>query len=154
MKNRNNHTKNLNGKNLKVAIILSNFNKSIGKELLNSTVKTLKDNSVIEENIEIHNVPGALEIPLIAKILSDTNKFDTIITLGIILKGETYHFELVANESYRALMNISLKSKIPIIYGIIAANTEEQARNRTKNGKEYALSAIENAQKVNELRKQ
>jgi 6,7-dimethyl-8-ribityllumazine synthase len=144
----------LNGKGLRIAIILSRYNDSIGAELLRNTRETLMANGVVESDISILRVPGALELPLTAKLVAK-KKYDAIITLGVIIRGETYHFELVANETYRGLMTISLENEIPVIFGVIAANTAEQAKDRVSKskfnkGKEYAESAIEMAMILNQ----
>lgn len=139
-----------NNKNIKIGIVFSEYNSSIGNELLNNCLDTLKKHQVAQKNIEIVKVPGALETPIAAKILANKKKYHAIIALGIVLKGETYHFELVCNQTYSGLMKVSLNNKIPIIFGIIAANTKVQAVKRAQKkglnkGKEFAETAIQMA---------
>lgn len=140
----------LNGKPYKFAIILSRYNDDIGKELLKNTMDTLLKHGTRERHIELFRVPGALEIPVVANALALKDKFDAIICLGVVIKGETPHFELVARECYRGLMDISLCSDTPIIFGVLTTNNLRQAQDRASKkklnkGKEYAESAIEMA---------
>ncbi len=137
-----------NASGLKIAVIISNYNFSIGENLLNSCVRQLKK---AKAEIEIIRVPGALEIAFTASKLAKQKTFDAVVALGVVIKGETLHFEIVSFESHRALMDISLKYEIPIIFGIICANNEKQALDRASSdkmdkGKEFAIAAIEMAQ--------
>ena len=138
-----------NTKNFKIAIVISRYNDSLGNILLENTVKTLKTHHLAEKNLQIIQVPGALEIPFtVKKIIEQPAHYDAVITLGLVIKGDTYHFELVCNESYRALMDLSLKSSIPIIFGILTVNSIAQAEERVlekklNKGAEFALSALE-----------
>ena len=140
----------LNGKNFKFAIILSRYNDDIGNELLKNTRDALMKYGTKEKNIELFRVPGALEIPVIANTLALKQKYDAIITLGVVIKGETPHFDLVAKECYRALMDISLCCDAPIIFGVLTTNNVKQAKdraakNKLNKGKEYAEAVIEMA---------
>jgi len=136
-------------KKLKIAVVFSMFNSSIGNKLLKSTITNLIRLGVTEKNIHVFNVPGALEIPLAAQKISQ-KKYDAIIALGIVIKGDTYHFEIVSHESHRALMDVSLKRKIPVVFGIICTYSEKQARERADakkmdKGREFAETAVEMA---------
>ena len=140
----------LNGKPYKFAIILSRYNDEIGNELLKNTHESLLTNGTKIKNIKLFRVPGALEIPIIANTLALKNKFDAIIALGVVIKGETPHFDLVTRECYRGLMDISLCSDTPIIFGVLATNNLKQAKDRTakskmNKGREFAEAAIEMA---------
>ena len=140
----------LNGKPYKFAIILSRYNDEIGNELLKNTHESLLTNGTKIKNIKLFHVPGALEIPIIANTLALKNKFDAIIALGVVIKGETPHFDLVTRECYRGLMDISLCSDTPIIFGVLATNNLKQAKDRTakskmNKGREFAEAAIEMA---------
>jgi 6,7-dimethyl-8-ribityllumazine synthase len=142
--------KKLQGKGLKIAVILSRFNDDIGNELLKNTETTLLKNGVATQNIKVVRVPGALEIPFAAQIVAKRKKYDAIIALGVVIKGATPHFEYVSQECYRGLMEVSLKNEVPIIFGVLTVLNEKQARERTsKNrmnkGEEYALAALEMA---------
>ena len=140
----------LNGKPYKFAIILSRYNDEIGNELLKNTHESLLTNGTKIKNIKLFRVPGALEIPIIANTLALKNKFDAIIALGVVIKGETPHFDLVTRGCYRGLMDISLCSDTPIIFGVLATNNLKQAKHRTakskmNKGREFAEAAIEMA---------
>lgn len=137
-------------KDLKICIIFSEYNSSIGNELLKNCYDTLTNHRVSSKNIDILRVPGALETPLAAQAMASKKKYDAIIALGIVLKGETYHFELVCDQTYSGLMRVSLENKIPVIFGIIAAKTKAEAMKRAQKkglnkGEEYAETAIQMA---------
>ena len=147
-----------NSKNLKIAIILSRFNDSLGNELYENTLQTLKKHGVSAGNIKLVRVPGAMELPLAAKLLAKQKKFQAIIALGVVIKGETPHFEHVCTQSQRGLMDVQLQTEVPVIFGVITANTLKQATDRIEKsklnkGKEFAESAIEMAALASELRK-
>ncbi|MBU0668008.1 6,7-dimethyl-8-ribityllumazine synthase [Patescibacteria group bacterium] len=150
MKIKSSKPENLNGKGLKIAIILSRFNDSIGDRLFENTIKTLKECSV--DKVEVVRVPGALEIPLAAQEVAGKNHYDAIIALGVVIKGETYHFELVCENSHAGILDTSLKTRTPIIFGVITAFTPDQALQRCDRGTDYAHSAIEMALLMKELR--
>jgi 6,7-dimethyl-8-ribityllumazine synthase len=129
-------TTTLDGSKLKIAIILPRFNDNIGDILYKNTIENLPVNP------RLIRVPGALEIPFAAQKIA--KKFDVIIALGAIIKGDTAHFDIVCQQSARGIMDVSLKTKTPIINGILTCYTEEQAIERAKEkGKEFAESAIE-----------
>ena len=143
----------LNGKPFKFGIILSRYNDNMGTELLKNTTETLLQLGTKEKNIELFRVPGALEIPITANLLVLEKKYDAIIALGIIIRGETPHFELVSRECYRGLMDISLCGDTPIIFGVLTVNNPKQAINRvSKNkmnkGREFARAAVEMAKLI------
>lgn len=147
----------LDGKDMNIAIILSRFNDSIGNRLHNNVVDELQNLNVDESDIRAVRVPGALELPLAAQELAKTRKYDAIIALGVVIRGETFHFELVCQESHRGLMDVSLKTKTPVIFGVITAENEQQAVARAEadqmnKGKEYARAAIEMALLMKQLR--
>ena len=150
MKNSKSAVENLNAKPYRFAIILSRYNIEIGNELLKNTHETLLKNGAKLKNIKLFRVPGALEIPVIANALALKNKFDAIIALGVVIKGETPHFDLVTRECYRGLMDITLCSDTPIIFGVLATNNLKQAKERAaksqqNKGREFAEAAIEMA---------
>ncbi len=144
-------------KYLRIAIILPHFNDSLGQILCDNTQKTLIKNGVGKNNIQLFRVPGALELPLTAKLLAKRETFDVIIALGIVIKGETPHFEHVCCESHRGLMDAGLETGIPVIFGVITALNEKQAEERVEEkglnkGRDFALSAIEMAFLTRKLR--
>lgn len=141
---------NLIGKELKICIVVGRFNEFIGSKLLDGAMDGLKRHGVNEEDISIFWVPGSFEIPLMAKKLASLRKYDAIICLGAVIKGDTYHFECVANEVSKGIAKVSLDSEIPVIFGILTTDNIEQAIERagTKGGNkgfEAAISAIEMA---------
>lgn len=148
----------LSGHNLKIAIIFSEFNSEIGSILLKNTEKSLINLGVTKKDLTIVSVPGALETPLIAKILAENRKYDAIITLGIILEGETAHFDIVSTQSYQGLMQVALETKVPIIFGILTCKTIKQAQdraaeNKLNKGLEFAQTAIKMAKLQKKYRK-
>ena len=131
---------------LNVGIIYSRFNEPVVKELLNSCVDQLIFKGVDEKHILQKEVPGALEIPIMVNAYAITKKFDVLIGVGAVIRGETYHFEVVSDQSANGLMQVQLKHNIPVINAIITTNSGEEAFARTKiKGKEAADGAIEMA---------
>ena len=131
---------------LNVGIIYSRFNEPVVKELLNSCVDQLIFKGIDEKHILQKEVPGALEIPIMINAYAITKKFDVLIGVGAVIRGETYHFEVVSDQSANGLMQVQLKYNIPVINAIITTNSGEEAFARTKiKGKEAADGAIEMA---------
>ncbi|MDE2387978.1 MAG: 6,7-dimethyl-8-ribityllumazine synthase [Betaproteobacteria bacterium] len=137
---------NLDGSDLRIGIVMSRFNIEIGEGLLGACTAELKKNGVLDSNILIATVPGALEIPLTLKRMAITNQFDALIALGAVIRGDTYHFEIVANESARGLVAVQLEVEIPIANGILTTDDEDQAIARmSAKGLESARVALEMA---------
>jgi len=141
------------GKGLRFGLIVSRFNEFIASRLLEGAQDALLRHGVSEEDMEIAWVPGAFEIPLIAQKLARTDKYDAVICLGAVIRGGTPHFEYIAAEVTKGVAKVSLDAGLPVIYGIITADTLEQAIERagTKEGNEgfkAAVSAIEMANLV------
>ncbi len=140
---------NFTGKGKKIAIVISRFNEFISKELLGGCIDTLKKAGVAEADVSVVWTPGSFEIPPVLSKL-DVKKVDAIITLGAVIRGETPHFDYIASEVAKGIANISIEKKIPIIFGIITADTVEQAIERAgtkqgNKGRDAALSALEMA---------
>ena len=140
----------LQGKGLKFALVISRFNEFISGKLLDGAQDALKRHGVNEVDVDIAWVPGSFEIPLAAKKLADTKKYDAVICLGAVIRGASPHFEYVANEVAKGIAKIGLDTGIPIAYGIVTADNLEQAIERagTKAGNrgfDAAVSAIEMA---------
>ncbi len=138
------------GTGLKVAIIVGRFNEFITSKLLGGAEDALKRHGINSEDIDIAWVPGAFEIPLIAKKMADSKKYDAIITLGTVIRGATPHFDFVCSEAAKGVATVSLQSGIPVIFGVLTTDTIEQAIERagTKAGNkgwEAATVAIEMA---------
>jgi 6,7-dimethyl-8-ribityllumazine synthase len=135
---------NLRGQGRRVAVVLSRFNPSIGDGLLAGTLRGLRESGVGESDITVVTVPGALEIPLAAQRFAQSGDIDAIVALGAVIRGETYHFEIVANESAAGLSGVQLEFGIPVGNGILTTNTDEQALMRCeKKGFEAAQTALE-----------
>ena len=138
------------GEGLKFAMVISRFNDFITNRLLEGAQDALLRHGVRGEDIDISRVPGSFEIPLAAKKLAQTKKYDAVICLGAVIRGETPHYEYVATEVSRSIGRLSLDTGLPVIYGVITADTLEEAIERagTKAGNrgfDAALSAIEMA---------
>ena len=134
----------LNGAGLRIGIVMSRFNQDAGEGLLSSCTAALAGHGVRKSDTRIVTVPGALEIPLALQKLAGTGKFDALIALGAVIRGETYHFEIVANESARGVAEVQLEFGIPVGNGILTTNTDEQALMRCeKKGFEAAQAALE-----------
>ncbi len=131
------------------AIVVSRFNSFICERLLEGAIDTLKrEGEVPEENITVVRVPGAIEIPVVCEKLAQSKKFDAVITCGCVIRGSTYHFELVANECAKGLSQVSLKYGLPIANGVLTTNTVEESVQRAgskmgNKGSEAAASALE-----------
>ena len=137
-------------KGKRFGIIASRFNDFITKDLVNGCLDTLLRHGVTDENISLTWVPGAFEIPLLAQKLAKSKSVDAVICLGTIIRGSTPHFEYIASETAKGISKVSLDTGLPIIFGVITADTIEQAIERagTKDGnkgRDAALNAIEMA---------
>lgn len=138
--------KNLNGTELRIGIVQSRFNTVICEGLLSSCMAKLAEQGVHQKNITLVSVPGALEIPLLLQHMAQSRKYNALIALGAVIRGDTYHFEIVANESARGVSEVQLHSGIPIVNAILTTDTDQQAVERMQvKGAESALVAIEMA---------
>ena len=139
-------------KSLNVGIVYSRFNEPVVKELLNSCVDQLILEGIDENHILKKEVPGALEIPMMINAYATKKKFDVLIGVGAVIRGETYHFEVVSDQSANGLMQVQLRHNIPVINAIITTNSGEEAFARTKiKGKEAAAGAIQMALLVSDI---
>ena len=139
-------------KSLNVGIVYSRFNEPVVKELLNSCIDQLILEGIDENHILKKEVPGALEIPMMINAYATKKKFDVLIGVGAVIRGETYHFEVVSDQSANGLMQVQLRHNIPVINAIITTNSGEEAFARTKiKGKEAAVGAIEMALLVSDI---
>ncbi|MFN4245391.1 MAG: 6,7-dimethyl-8-ribityllumazine synthase [Brevinematia bacterium] len=138
----------ISGKGLKIGIVASKFNKLITDKLLEGAINLLRQVDTEDENIEIFWVPGSFEIPITIEKILESRKYDAIICLGTLIRGETPHFEFITTHITRSILDLSIKHKIPITFGIITANTVEEAIDRAgmkmgNKGTEAALAAVE-----------
>lgn len=138
----------------KFAIIVSKFNEFITKQLLDGCLQTLGKNGTSEKNIDVVKVPGVFEIPTLAKKLIDIKKYDAIICLGCVIRGETPHFDYICSSVSSEIARLGSTYGLPVIFGIITANNIEQALERStgkigNKGSEAALAAIEMVEAIN-----
>ena len=135
------------GDDLYIAIVVGRFNEYAGRGELEACLDELKKLGVPEDNITVMRVPGALEIPMALSMIARSSPYvDAMIALGAVIRGETYHFEIVSNESARGIMDLQLKTGIPIANGILTCETDEQAVERLEiKGRDCARCAVEMA---------
>lgn len=143
---------NLNGTDKKIGIVLSRFNSNIGDGLLAACHAELLKLGVSAADIRIATVPGAFETPLILQHMALSERFDALIALGAIIRGETYHFEVVANESARGISEVQLNTGVPVANAVLTTEDDDQALARMQiKGAEAAQVAIEMANLVRAL---
>ena len=142
----------LDGDGLSIGIVRARFNDAITRTLADACLAELAALGVADKHIVQVTVPGALEIPVALKAMADSDDFDALIALGCIIRGETYHFELVANESGAGVSRVSLDHQIPIANAILTVENEEQAQARAADkGRDAARVAVEMANLLDEL---
>lgn len=144
----------LTGKGIKVAIVAARFNEFITSKLIGGAQDILKRHEVEENDISLIWVPGAFEIPLAAKKLAASKKYDAIITLGAVIKGSTPHFDYVCAEVSKGVAHVALDSEVPVIFGVLTTNSIEEAIERagTKAGNKGADAAMTAIEMVNLLK--
>lgn len=136
----------LDGNGLRIGIVMSRFNQSIGEGLLAACCDELRHLGVAADDIVIATVPGALEIPLALQTLAQTGRYQALVALGAVVRGETYHFEVVSNDACRGLLDVQLKCNIPLANGILTTEDDDQALARMHDkGRDCAQAAIEMA---------
>lgn len=147
----------LSAETLKFGLVVGRFNEFIGSKLLSGALDCLKRHGATEDNIEISWVPGAFEIPLVAKKMVAMKKYDAVICLGAVIKGSTPHFDYVSSEVSKGVAHVSLETETPVIFSVLTTDNIEQAIERagTKAGNkgwDGAMSAIEMANLMKELK--
>lgn len=136
----------LNGQDLRIGIVQARFNEDHCVALTNACITELLALGVSQSDIKLVTVPGALEIPFALQKLADTGEFDGLVALGAVIRGETYHFELVSNESAAGITRVSIDSGLPIANGVLTCDTDEQANLRVKvKGADCAKAVVEMA---------
>lgn len=148
----------MEGTECQYAIVVSNFNEVVTSRLLTAAESTLAESSTPPHHIQVIHVPGAFEIPLTAKTLAQSRRFDAIICLGAVIRGETPHFDYICAETSRGISQASLETGIPIIFGVLTTDTVEQAMERSgpperNKGADAARTAIEMALLMKRLSK-
>ena len=145
------------GGDMRIGIVAARFNEFIVSKLVSGALDGLKRHDVPEENIEIAWVPGAFEIPLIAKKMANTKRYDAIICLGAVIRGATSHYDYVCNEVSKGIAQVSLQAEMPVLFGILTTDTIEQAIERAgtkagNKGYDCALGAIELVNLLQEIK--
>jgi 6,7-dimethyl-8-ribityllumazine synthase len=140
----------LDAASLRVAVVVARFNELITEKLLEGAVATAREHGVAEHNLDVVWVPGAFELPLAARALAATERYDAIACVGAVIRGETPHFDFVAGEAARGVAAVSADFGIPATFGVITSDTVEQAQARAggavgNKGREAMLAAIEMA---------
>ena len=135
-------------KDKKFGVVVSRFNEFISRELLDGAIDTLIKHGITEEDVTTVWVPGSFEVPIVAKKMADSGKYDAIICLGAVIRGETPHFDFIAAEATKGVAKVAMESKVPCVFGVITTDNLEQALDRagTKSGnkgRDAARTAIE-----------
>ena len=139
----------MNGEGLHIGVVRARFNENIGMAELDACLAELAELGVDERDVMVVTVPGALELGLTLAKMAETYEFDALIALGAVIRGETYHFELVSNESGAAITRVALETGIPVINGVLTTETDEQAEVRAADkGRDCARAAVEMANLV------
>jgi 6,7-dimethyl-8-ribityllumazine synthase len=143
---------NLDGKGLRIGIVVSRFNPEVGEALLAACTAALEKHGVLAPDIRVITVPGALEVPLALQKMANTGKYDALIALGAVIRGETYHFEIVANASAGGITTVALDTGVPVANGILTTDNDDQAAARvSQKGADCAAAAIEMARLLKRL---
>jgi 6,7-dimethyl-8-ribityllumazine synthase len=142
----------LKGAGLRIGIVMSRFNPEVGEGLLAACTAALRKHGVPAPDIRVITVPGALEVPLALQKMANTGKYDALIALGAVIRGETYHFEIVANESASGITSVALDTGVPVANGILTTENDDQAAARvSQKGADCAAAAIEMANLLKKL---
>jgi 6,7-dimethyl-8-ribityllumazine synthase len=140
---------NLDGKSLRIGVVQSRFNEPVVNRMVAACVAALHAHGVDSTHIDQVSVPGALEIPLALQSMAMTHRYNALIAIGAVIRGETYHFEVVSNESCRGVMDVMLETGVPIANGILTTETDAQAEARVdEKGADCARAAIEMAHTI------
>jgi len=147
----------LHGAGLRVALVVSRFNGIVTSRLLAGARSALERHGVSDDNVDVAWVPGAFELPMAARRLAESRRYDAVVCLGAIIRGETPHFEFIAAETARGVAQAAQETGVPTIFGVITPNTLEQALDRAggkvgNKGYDAAISAIEMANLMRQLR--
>ena len=135
----------------RVAIVVSRFHEKITTKLLEGAREALRRGGIADENVEIISVPGAFELPVVAEAAAASERYDAIVALGCVIRGETPHFEYVAGEAARGLGNVALAHRIAVGFGVLTTETETQALARVDKGAEAVQAALETAAALERL---
>jgi 6,7-dimethyl-8-ribityllumazine synthase len=137
---------NLSGKGLRIGVVMSRFNRDVGEGLLSGCCSELKRLGIAPQDITLATVPGALELPLTLLTMAQSGRYDALVALGAVIRGETYHFEIVSNESARGITEVQLETGIPVANAVLTTENDDQALVRmVQKGTEAAQAAVEMA---------
>ncbi len=146
----------MNGQGLRVAVVVARFNEVITRQLLTGALETLTRHGVRDDDISVAWVPGAFELPVVAKTLAKTGRYDSIVCLGAVIRGETGHYEMVAGHATSGTGAVGLETGVPTIFGVLTTENMEQAINRSGGksgnvGSSAAAGAIETARLIQSI---
>ncbi len=145
------YDENLSGRGLRIGVVQARFNAAIGDRMREGCLAELARLGVDEDDIEVVSVPGALEIPLALRLMAQSDEFDALVAIGCVIRGETYHFELVCNESGAGITRVQLDTLTPVANAILTVENQAQAEARIVKGAEAARVAVEMANLAEEL---
>jgi 6,7-dimethyl-8-ribityllumazine synthase len=143
----------MNGQGLHVGVVVARFNEIITRKLLDSAVETLERHGVRDEDISVSWVPGSFELSVVAKALVKTGRYEVVICLGAVIRGETSHYDMVAGQSAGGINSVALETGVPVIFGVLTTENMEQALNRAGGkagnmGANTAVAAVETARLI------
>ena len=143
----------MNGQGLRVGVVVARFNEIITRKLLDSAVETLERHGVRDEDISASWVPGSFELSVVAKAMVKTGRYDAVICLGAVIRGETSHYDMVAGQSAGGINSVALETGVPVIFGVLTTENMEQALNRAGGkagnmGANAAVAAVETARLI------
>ena len=147
----------MDGSDLRVAVVVARFNEFVTRQLLNGALETLARHGVRDGNIAIAWVPGSFELPVVAKTLAQTRQYDSVICLGAVIRGETDHYDMVAGQSTSGIASVGLETGVPTIFGVLTADNMDQAINRAGGksgniGSNAAVTAVETARLIQAIK--
>lgn len=142
------------GSSLRIGIVVANWNNDITNKLLRGCKQALKKNKVKATHITVVHVPGAFELPFAARTLIETESFDAIVVLGCLIKGETLHFEVIAQAVANGVMELNVDEEVPVIFGVLTCLTEQQAKKRSQGKENHGILWGQSAVHMALLKKQ
>lgn len=143
----------LNGQGLRVAVVVARFNEVVTRQLLTGAVETLSRHGVSDDDISVAWVPGSFELPVVAKSMAKTGRYDSVICLGAVIRGETGHYDMVAGQASGGIGSVGTDTGVPVIFGVLTTENMDQAINRSGGksgnlGSNAAVAAIETARLI------
>ena len=147
----------MDGNGLRVGVVVARFNEFVTRQLLHGALETLERYGVRDTDVSVAWVPGSFELPVVAKTLAQTGRYDAIICLGAVIRGETDHYEMVAGQSAGGIASVGLETGVPAIFGVLTANNMDQAINRAGGksgniGSNAANAAVETARLIQSIK--